>query len=720
MQSVKEPIKTGTICGESVDTYSLRREPSCELFDKLDSWFQRNIEPYHNDISNIFLPRFVDDVKDRIVYGDLPKPEFLSGLKVKAGTWFNCLMRFHFAGRPTEQYSNEQLGITATDGLYGENIFYRDLFDKLRECRGARTIDDYTAFMDWLIRTDLLEDYPCHELVNQIPDGYKVMRPELCDTVLSSNQKALPFDPERPKYIPKCFIHAFPARFLEMKFYFIRTMLQEAHDDLKIAVIDKWLCSDSDKQIRDWLFLQRFYPLNTFLHECYPWNVVLEALTALIPEPLDTNDAELIKKMNSGNPVVSDDTGLRSFTIAFGRTIKSVSDNGNTYLKLQSRDESDFFFKRNYTRLQVFRNVADDLESETVHPEKLIKIECTQKFLSETSLESSEQEKILKTVKEKACLAIEFTTPKGKDYEEYNYDVKSAGEALNGIRIYARDYGRLWKKGLLGPVAINAFHHYSGGRRHMTLAPYIGRFCEGAIESWCFEATNHPNVGGEEIGMRDMGDTYTPNEITGPYFDDYCPDHSKSDTPKKIRLNELARAAESLVLLYARRFNKNFDYSLASSVGKISREVSDILSDLFSSAMPLAKDECLFLMCEHNLLEQCSREISYWLAANVPYVADLRAATINRAVYPLLPQRMRSCVLTGKQSKGLFDHGFVYEDRSQDSHCQLGALSGRMPVISLNGIITKLIEYGALEMIKIHRAQECKNAERLHMEKYVA
>ena len=271
---------------------------------------------------------------------------------------------------------------------------------------------------------------------------------------------------------------------------------------------------------------------------------------------------------------------------------------------------------------------------------------------------------------------------------------------------------------MLGPPSINAFHHFDGNRKHVTLSPYIGMFNEGSIESWCYHATNFPNIGG--VGMRDMGDICTPREISPLYFDNQYHDISNPETLKQIRLNELARTAEGLILLYARCFNDKFDHTSPYMTAKVRSEVTDILSDLFTHAMPLSRDSFLSLVSEHDLIKQCAREISYMLSDKHPYVEDYRNAEINRLVYPNLPKEMKGCILTEKQKKCLTAQGFIDVPHMQDSHCQLGSLSGRMPLIALNAIITKLLSYGTLEIIKEHQKQVSDDAMQVTTAKYSA
>lgn len=121
------------------------------------------------------------------------------------------------------------------------------------------------------------------------------------------------------------------------------------------------------------------------------------------------------------------------------------------------------------------------------------------------------------------------------------------------------------------------------------------------------------------------------------------------------------------------------------------------------------------------MLNQCCREISYWLAKNTRYVSDLRNGEINRKVYPHLPQEMQGCILTNKQNKCLLDYGFV--DITKQSYekycCQLGSQSGRMPLMALNAFVVKIFSHGTIRSIEIEQIKSSEDTKTISKQKLV-
>ena len=253
------------------------------------------------------------------------------------------------------------------------------------------------------------------------------------------------------------------------------------------------------------------------------------------------------------------------------------------------------------------------------------------------------------------------------------------------------------------------------------LAPFLNLKCEGSIEQWNGLATDFPNIGGPKIGMRDKVDILLPEEKSSHYFSRQIIDTASLEDQNKIRLEELAKAAQGLCLQYARCFNHRFSHNSQESIKTIEKDISGLLVHLFSNALPLSEDECRAHMEDHNLLNQCCREISYWLAKDTPYVSNLRKAEINRKVYPHLPLSMQGCVLTAIQSGCLKEHGFVDVSKSyNDSSCQLGAQSGRMPLIALNALVVKLLAYGALRNAEMEQLAMAKDSKTFCLQSVVA
>lgn len=458
------------------------------------------------------------------------------------------------------------------------------------------------------------------------------------------------------------------------------------------------------------------------LSEYCPWNLLVYGL----PKILSDNNGEIynkFKKCNGRNERIEeskedDPEWLSLWSDSFGRTLinRTVE---NRYLKIQSNTESDDEFKRGYARLKLIEKLGAKLEIESliVKPKTIMHIKRPYSLICSDELKLClfKNKKIfLEKVSKKPRLAMEFTAPSDVPYEEYSYGVVDDVSSCESLSKYSRDYAKLWKNGILPPSCLSAFHDVDRSRKHYMLSPFLNKKCEGSMEKWNGEATDYPNIGGPKMGMRDKVDTSLPEEKSDTYFGDYrtmSQSHNGLKYRNMIRYEELAKAAQGVCLLYARRFNSQFDHSSEESVGKIKKDIGDLLADLFSNAFPLCKSDCMMLMEEHDLLNQCCREISYWLAKDVPYVDDLRRGDINRKVYPNLPPEMQGCVLTKLQSDCLTNNGFIDIDKKKykGDACQLGAQSGRMPLIALNALVVYLMTRGTIRQIEIEEQEMAEN-----------
>ncbi|MTI13767.1 hypothetical protein E1189_12210 [Sansalvadorimonas verongulae] len=456
------------------------------------------------------------------------------------------------------------------------------------------------------------------------------------------------------------------------------------------------------RMVRKRIFQQNQYPLNTFFSEHFLWTTLVMPITEDIPPPQSRyflSDPDLSAGPMESIPMLDDCVSPGRLAEAFGRTFKCDNAKGmQRFCKIQSAQESQAVFLRTYQRLEwVKKNRhALGLESEVVTPLKVARLDQPSQFIKRTGLAENEQDRLLAQTGKEARLAMLFSCPEDKPYEQYVYDVQDPQVAMEGLKKYASDYGRLWKYGLMGPAVINAYHDIDKNRRHTFLSIYIDSDSEGNIERWNGQATNYPNVGGS-VGMRDQGDIRKPEEIEEG-FDAFPKCTYDPLVNNKIRLNELGRTAQGLILLYARRFQGGFDCSSVASVQAVEQDIGSLLSKLFCHAAPLSEQACLKFMQEDGLLSQCAREVSYWTAKDVPYVHDLRRAVINRDVYPHLPAKMRGAVLTDNDQAFLTDKGFHDPTRDVGDECQLGVGSGRNPLIALHALITKMLCHTVVAM----------------------
>ena len=282
------------------ETNQSKLEKKCSL---LEDWGAINVSAFVSDHLGEYLPDVVEDIRQSCIRGEYPKADLMASWKNKGGTWFKCLMRLHFSGRPTESYTDSQLGLTDSGGTCGEHAVYSAVLEKIREHHGIRSFEDYKKFMNWLINIDL-HHYPVQKINDSLHPSQKVIRFELCKSCSQFDEDLrIPYDPNNTGLEYFNFHIKYPARFIYFKFHLIRIILGESNPSFVSGVINEWLHSAECAPARDWLFTQRYYPLNTFFNECYPWNVLIEPLTKLCPEVLSNYDEEFIEDLQKESAI---------------------------------------------------------------------------------------------------------------------------------------------------------------------------------------------------------------------------------------------------------------------------------------------------------------------------------------------------------------------------------------------------------------------------------
>ena len=642
------------------------------------------------------------------------KPTLLSDLP-KGQTWFAALVTLCFSGVSIENYTAEELGLDMVSQDIDEHSLYWSVLEKLKIAGDIRIEKNYQQFMKDLVELDFMEEFKNEQVIAKVPGWQKSMQPELYHLATDADRSSRQgFDPNLGHLTKELRLYKYRHTFIKQSL--LKPCILSAPSEFVCNLFRQWL---DDHTVREWLFSQRYYPLNMLLGEHCPWNLLLSGLPDLLPKANSslktsfkqrTGFNEEITGSPENSPVWSS-----QWNNAFGRTLISKGVD-NRYLKIQSNTESETEFKRGYSRLKLLHKGHPDLQLESLIPEPkgLYKINnphrLVQSIKSEDLLPSA-RKTFAEKVNNQPVLAMEFSTPADAPYEEYIYDVANPQSALEALHRYARDYGRVWQHGLIPPPSLSAFHDVDAGRKHFMLTPFIKRKCEGALERWNGEGTNNPNIGGPKISMRDKVDIMPPEEKGPSFFRFPSTDQNELVYINKIRFEELAKAAQGLCLHYARRFNSQFDHRSQESVKKIKTEIANLLSDLFSHALPLTKNRCLELMEENDLLPQHSREMSYWLAKDTPYVGDLRKGEINRDAYPHLPAMMQGCILTETQADFLQDCGFHDPTRDQPGECQLGSGSGRMPLIALNAMVVKLLAHGTIKSVEIQQQKMSQQAQ---------
>lgn len=249
--------------------------------DNKATWVIKLAADYHN-LKPEVLPKSLNPVESWCSKGVLPDKTLMSGW-VKSCTWVNCLIKLHYAGRPTEQYSDEELGLSPHDGAFKQHQVYRLVMEKLRECNGAKTYDQYKHFMNWLAMLDIGKVLPAQNVIDQLPEAYKTIRPDLCDYIGPvQNQSLYHYDPNYSDTGAN--ITLYPIRHFYCKDQMFKAFLKYAPKELSMPLLQDWLTTSESQPIRAQLFKQNHYPLSTFMYEVYSWSILIEMLSELLPE----------------------------------------------------------------------------------------------------------------------------------------------------------------------------------------------------------------------------------------------------------------------------------------------------------------------------------------------------------------------------------------------------------------------------------------------------
>lgn len=637
---------------------------------------------------------------------------------IKGATWFDALMLLLFSGQPVEDCSDEELGLNSP-GELDQHIVYRAVIDKIRSLHGAREPASFQELLTWLIQTDFIEKFPCHDVLRNVPAWFKTMRAELIGHVdFNKTYHHHPFDGQQMDCPGSYNIHQHEARHIRLKVHILSSLLERADPALSCNTLDSWLHKPEHAGTRSILFTQNAYPLNTTFKHYVLWPPLLHILAPQLPE---APESFLRKEFAAAtayivSPENTEEACRYTATDCFGRTLVLQSrGHENRFLKIQSREESDEEFLRTTERVGLFSHCQQQslipLKSEMVDVKRVIRIDDIQEFLEICDGSRT----ILDLTGEGSRLAVEFTTSSKRSYQTYIYDLPPE-EQLTAQLEHLHDYGLMWHTGICGPANINAFHDTDTNRvrKHLTFPDLESpmRNIEGSLERWNGWASDYPNVGA--VGMRDLWDAHLPEEKNFKSYNYYGDMDPQSISSKKHRILELAHAAQGAVLIYARCNNHDFDVADKAKVAKVAKDLSHLIVTLFTQAFPITESQCCTLMEEHALLDQCAREVSYWMAhptsSGFYFVEDLRNSRINRDAYPLLPDNMQGCVLRENQREFLKDCGFHDAKRDRPGECQLGSGSGRTPLLALNAMLSKLISSGILHSIKAQEQRSSHDA----------
>ena len=318
----------------------------------------------------------------------------------KNQTWFYLIISCLFTNREPSISESIITELTLQKDSDVEPIAYLTILKKLQTVGGLRSPAGFKEFMDWLVCWNLSEVQPGVDLLKNIPDEIRKMRPDL--PIIEDSGIKMADDLGWGNL--GCSLENYLANTQWIQYFIIYAFIEHAPVDFIQPVIESWLEADDTTAIRDKLFAQEQHPLSVQFSEPRPWNIMLAALDRLLPG-LESEFSQDISKLDgSDQPVEKMDenfTGklnLPRESFVFGRTIAFLDPKnlGHLYLKFQSRDESDKVFFQEAQRLKYFYDNRQQfsIEDSALNVKDVLKVDSLKKTLSDYQLSAIDKARL--------------------------------------------------------------------------------------------------------------------------------------------------------------------------------------------------------------------------------------------------------------------------------------------------------------------------------------
>lgn len=182
-------------------------------------------------------------------------------------------------------------------------------------------------------------------------------------------------------------------------------------------------------------------------------------------------------------------------------------------------------------------------------------------------------------------------------YHHYPYETDgveglSVAASFEGIRLFARDAGRLWQHHFQAPDSLSAFHNTADQRAWIPTPYFGGQSSPGTLGAW--NAQDYPNIAPAPVGMRDWADIRAFSEHTKTNFGLRSGFNASSpDIQKQIKVTELGKTFYGLVInwLRVRHDTGDLDYKNPEQMSQLTGELATIAADLFGNAFGMDPDK---------------------------------------------------------------------------------------------------------------------------------
>ncbi|WP_257276271.1 hypothetical protein, partial [Endozoicomonas sp. SESOKO4] len=291
----------------------------------------------------------------------------------------------------------------------------------------------------------------------------------------------------------------------------------------------------------------RFY-CERFLHEVAEFGRKHPKET--VPEMSGLWEAELINSRN---------IEIYGRSLAFPSTEVPQGYRRFKFLKQQTGSTENWHdFIREQPQLDFFRNHKDQLglESALLKPRGIYRLPHALDKLKACQLPDETLASIALEPDGSALLQVFDDEKNTRLYHHYPYETEgvaglSEQASFEGLRLFARDAGRLWQHNFQAPDTLSSFHDTAEGRTWVPTPFFGSQTVPGTMGEW--NAQDYPNIAPAPVGMRDWADVRSFAEQTSysfgsttSYFITHC------ERQDELRITELGKAFYGLVINWLR------------------------------------------------------------------------------------------------------------------------------------------------------------------------
>ncbi|WOG26587.1 hypothetical protein [Endozoicomonas sp. 8E] len=366
------------------------------------------------------------------------------------------------------------------------------------------------------------------------------------------------------------------------------------------------------------------------------------------------------------------------------------------FLKQQHCSTEDWHdFVREQPQLDFFRTHKDKLglESALLKPRGIYRLSDALNKFKACGLREETLATIALEPDGSALLQVFDDEKNTHLYHHYPYE--TGGEAglsvqasFDGLRLFARDAGRLWHHNFQAPDTLTSFHNSADGRCWVPTAFFGAQGVPGTMGEW--NAQHYPNVAPAPVGMRDWADIRSFAEHTSYSFGlpklYFITDRERQG---ELRITELGKAFYGLVInwLRVRHDTDSLDCKNTVQMNQLQDELVTIAADLFASAYKMNTEAMKARICQAFPAESLSRaalECGYWCDPKLRYVEDIKSGRFPVEVYPDHPNQSFNPDQLGPKTENLTDLGIRRSSRAKGPN--LGINSGTLPMPHLDSL----------------------------------